>query len=127
VDRVYGPVDRNTRSVHMDSRRRGAMGLPELQRMSDPSQGSLPRGVLEGGGTGVVLTEGGAGRWTAGGESAMVGNKWVMIELDGRAIRTRMERADVRNGKVVWRRCSREPFIGRGRREVSGRGRSGVH
>jgi hypothetical protein len=25
-----------------------------------------------------------------------------------------MERADARNGKVVWRRCSRVPFIGRG-------------
>jgi hypothetical protein len=27
----------------------------------------------------------------------------------------RMERADARNGKVVWRRCSRVTFIGRGR------------
>jgi hypothetical protein len=27
----------------------------------------------------------------------------------------RMERADARNGKVVWRRCSGVPFIGRGR------------
>jgi hypothetical protein len=27
----------------------------------------------------------------------------------------RMERADARNGKVVWRWCSRVPFIGRGR------------
>jgi hypothetical protein len=25
-----------------------------------------------------------------------------------------LERADARNGKVVWRRCSRVPFIGRG-------------
>jgi hypothetical protein len=53
------------------------------------------------------------GQWTAGGEPAMVGNRWVMTELDGRAIRARMERADARNGKVVWRRCSRVPFIGR--------------
>jgi hypothetical protein len=67
-----------------------------------------------------VLTKGGAGRWTAGGEPAMVGNKWVMTKLDGRAIRVWMERADARNGKVVWRRCSRVPFIGWGWREVSG-------
>jgi hypothetical protein len=60
------------------------------------------------------------GRWTAGGEPTMEGNRWAMTELDGRAIRVRMERADVRNGKVVWRQCSRLPFIGRGRREVSG-------
>jgi hypothetical protein len=33
-----------------------------------------------------VLTEGSTGRWTARGEPVMVGNKWVMIELDGRAI-----------------------------------------
>jgi hypothetical protein len=76
----------------------------------------------------VVLTEGGAGRWTAEGESATVGNKWAMIELDGRAIRERMERADARNGKVVWRRCSKVPFIGAGgQREVSRRGRSSVN
>jgi hypothetical protein len=43
-----------------------------------------------------------------------VGDRSAMTELDGRAIRARMERDDVRNGKVVWRRCSRVPFIGRG-------------
>jgi hypothetical protein len=43
-----------------------------------------------------------------------------MKELDGRAIWVRVERADARNGKVVWRRCSRVPFIGRGRRKGGG-------
>jgi hypothetical protein len=43
-------------------------------------------------------------------------------ELDGSAIRVRMERANVRNGKVVWRRCSRVAFIGRGRRKGGGQG-----
>jgi hypothetical protein len=37
-------------------------------------------------------------------------------ELGDRAIRVRMEQAGARNGKVVWRRCSRVPFIGQGRR-----------
>jgi hypothetical protein len=36
------------------------------------------------------------------------------VELGGRAIRVRMERADARTGTVVWRRCSRVAFIGRG-------------
>jgi hypothetical protein len=36
------------------------------------------------------------------------------MELGGRAIRVQMERADVRAGTVVWRRCSRVAFIGRG-------------
>jgi hypothetical protein len=62
----------------------------------------------------VVLTKGVTGRWATGGEPATVGNRWAMTELDGRAIRARVERADARNGKVVWRRCSRVPFIGRG-------------
>jgi hypothetical protein len=43
-------------------------------------------------------------------------------ELDGSAIRVRMERTDVRNGKVVWRRCSRVAFIGRERRKGGGQG-----
>jgi hypothetical protein len=54
------------------------------------------------------------GAWTTGGEPATVGNKWVKTELDGRVILVQMERADARNGNVVWRRCSRVPFIGRG-------------
>jgi hypothetical protein len=73
-----------------------------------------------------VLIEGGTGQWTAGGEPTTVGNKLAATELDGRAIRARMERADARNGKVVWRWCSRVPFIGQGRREVSERGMSPV-
>jgi hypothetical protein len=48
--------------------------------------------------------------WPGDGET-----KRRRTELDGRAIWVRMERADARNGKVVWRRCSRVPFIGRGR------------
>jgi hypothetical protein len=74
----------------------------------------------------VVLTKGGAGRWTAGGELTIVGNIWVMTELDGREIWAWVERADARNGKMVWRQCSRVPFIGQGWQEVSGRGRSPV-
>jgi hypothetical protein len=37
------------------------------------------------------------------------------VELDGRATRERMERTEVRAETVVWRRCSRAAFIGRGR------------
>jgi hypothetical protein len=37
------------------------------------------------------------------------------VDLGGRATRARMERTDVRAGSVVWRRCSRAAFIGRGR------------
>jgi hypothetical protein len=43
-------------------------------------------------------------------------------ELGGSAIWVRMERADARNGKVVWRWCSRAAFIGRGRLKGGGRG-----
>jgi hypothetical protein len=45
------------------------------------------------------------------------------MELDGRATRARVERIDVRAGAVVWRRCSRVAFIGRGMTE-GGRSRS---
>jgi hypothetical protein len=43
------------------------------------------------------------------------------VELSGRATRARVERIDVRAGTVVWRRCSRAAFIGRG---TTGGGRS---
>jgi hypothetical protein len=36
------------------------------------------------------------------------------MELGGSAIRARMERVDARTRTVVWRRCSRAAFIGRG-------------
>jgi hypothetical protein len=68
----------------------------------------------------VVLTKGGAGWWTVGGEPVIVGNRWAMTEFDGRAIRVWVERANARNGKLVWRQCSRVPFIGRGRRKAGG-------
>jgi hypothetical protein len=48
--------------------------------------------------------------------------KWRRTKLGGSAVRVRMERADARNGKVVWRRCSRVAFIGRGQRKGGGRG-----
>jgi hypothetical protein len=72
---LYGPI--------MDQRRRVARDKPELRRASDPGHGSLLRGVLEGEGSGLVLIEGGMGRWTTRGELATVGNRWAMIELDG--------------------------------------------
>jgi hypothetical protein len=50
---LYGP--------NMDQRRWVAKDSPELRRASDPGQGSLPRGVLEGEGSGLVLTEGSVG------------------------------------------------------------------
>jgi hypothetical protein len=53
--------------------------------------------------------------------SDVEGRKRWCVELGGRAIRARMERADVRIGTVVWRRCSRAAFIGRG---MTGGGRS---
>jgi hypothetical protein len=43
------------------------------------------------------------------------------LELGGRAIRVRMERADARTENVVWRRCSRAALLGRG---TTGGGRS---
>jgi hypothetical protein len=43
------------------------------------------------------------------------------VELGGRATRARVERIDARAGSVVWRRCSRTAFIGRG---TTGGGRS---
>jgi hypothetical protein len=78
----------------------------------------------------VLETEGTEGNFTA--TLVNTGAAWFgratarqkrrRTELGGRAIRVRMERADARNGKVVWRRCSRVPFIGRGRRKGGGRG-----
>jgi hypothetical protein len=53
--------------------------------------------------------------------SDVKGRRWWCMELDGRAIRARMERVDARIGTVVWRRCSRVAFIGRG---TTGGGRS---
>jgi hypothetical protein len=55
--------------------------------------------------------------WPGNGET-----KRRRTELGGTAIRVRMEQADARNGKVVWRRCSRAAFIGRGRWKGGGRG-----
>jgi hypothetical protein len=98
----------------MDSRHGGWRGSPDLGRSAAPVDGSSLQRRAKGEGSNVVLTKGGAGRWTAGGEPVIVGNRWAMTELDGRAIRVRVERADARNGKVVWRQCSRVPFIGRG-------------
>jgi hypothetical protein len=101
VDRVYrscGPVAVGTLYGPIMDQQCRVANSPELRRTSDPGQGSLPRGVLEGEGSGLVFTESGVGRWTAGGEPAMVRNRWAMIELDGRAIQARMERADARNG-----------------------------
>jgi hypothetical protein len=43
------------------------------------------------------------------------------VELSGRATRAQVERIDARAGTVVWRRCSRTAFIGRG---MTGGGRS---
>jgi hypothetical protein len=37
------------------------------------------------------------------------------VELGGRATQARVERIDVRAWTVVWTRCSRAAFIGRGR------------
>jgi hypothetical protein len=55
-----------------------------------------------------VLTEGGTQPQTAG------DGPMTVTELDGRAIRARMDCVDASNGSVVWRRCSRVPFIGLG-------------
>jgi hypothetical protein len=43
------------------------------------------------------------------------------VELGGRATRARVERIDARVRTVVWRRCSRAAFVGRG---TTGGGRS---
>jgi hypothetical protein len=43
-------------------------------------------------------------------------NEWRRrcVELGGRATRAQVERIDARAGTMVWRRCSRMAFIGRG-------------
>jgi hypothetical protein len=43
-------------------------------------------------------------------------NEWRRrcVELSGNATRARVERIDARAGTMVWRRCSRMAFIGRG-------------
>jgi hypothetical protein len=46
--------------------------------------------------------------------SDVEGQRRRCMELGGRAIRAQMERVDVWTGTVVWRRCSRAAFIGRG-------------
>jgi hypothetical protein len=97
----------------VDYRWQQLKGSPEFGLAATPVGGSSPRVGGKGEELRGVVTEGGVGRWTAGGEPATVGNKWVKTELDGRVIRVQMERADARNGNVVWRRCSRVPFIGR--------------
>jgi hypothetical protein len=98
----------------MDSQRDGWRGSPDLGRSAALVDGSLLRRRAKGEGSNVVLTKDGVGRWTVGGEPATVENRWAMTELDGRAIRALAEQADARNGKVVWRQCSRVPYIGRG-------------
>jgi hypothetical protein len=110
------PVHEST----MDSWRGGWRGSPDLGRLATPADGSSLRRRANGEGSNMVLTKGGAGRWTAGGEPAIMGNKWVMTELGGKAIRAWVEQAHARNGKVLWRRCSRVPFIGRGQRKGGG-------
>jgi hypothetical protein len=98
----------------MDSRRGGWRGSPDLGRSAAPVDESSLRRRAKGEGATWFSPRAAWGRWTAGGEPATVGNKWAMTELDGRAIRAWVERADVRNGKVAWRRCYRVPFIGWG-------------
>jgi hypothetical protein len=46
--------------------------------------------------------------------SDVEGRRRRCVELGGSAIRAWMERVDARTGTVVWRRCSRAAFIGRG-------------
>jgi hypothetical protein len=58
MDRVYGPVDHGTRSVHMDSRQCGAMGSPKLRRLVAPVDGSSLRRREKGEGSNAVLTKG---------------------------------------------------------------------
>jgi hypothetical protein len=55
--------------------------------------------------------------WPGDGET-----KRRRTKLGGSAIRVGMERADARNGKMVWRRCSRAAFIGWGQWKGGGRG-----
>jgi hypothetical protein len=62
--------------------------------------------------SGVSTNEG--GQCGARGRPAMADRNGGGLDLGGRAIRVRMERADARTGNVVWRWCSRAAFIGRG-------------
>jgi hypothetical protein len=98
------PVHEST----MDSWRGGWRGSPDLGRLAAPADGSSLRRRANGEGSNMVLTKGGEG------------NRWAMTELGGKAIRAWVEQADARNGKVLWRRCSRVPFIGRGQRKGGG-------
>jgi hypothetical protein len=56
--------------------------------------------------------------------SDVEGRRRWCVELGGRAIRAWMERVDARSRTVVWRRCSRAAFIGRG---TTGGGRSRIN
>jgi hypothetical protein len=122
VSRVHGPVDRYSGRSTVDSRPGRGGALAGVGRAAATEGGSSPQKHLE--------TEGAEGNLTAtlvGAEAAWFGRatarqkRW-WTELGGRAIRVRMEQADARNGKVVWRRCSRVPFIGWGRRKGGGQG-----
>jgi hypothetical protein len=92
------------------TRRRVARGRYEGRELAAKAlreRGEPHRGV--GGRRGAV--------WPGDGET-----KRRRTKLGGSAIRVGMERADARNGKMVWRRCSRAAFIGWGQWKGGGRG-----
>jgi hypothetical protein len=119
-------VDHDRAVVHgsmVDHGRRRPNGSPERGLGALLVSGSSPVVVGNEEEACGVPTVGEGGRCGAGGTPTTVDRKGGGLELSGRAIRVRMERADARTGNMMWRWCSRAAFIGRGTTE-GGRSRS---
>jgi hypothetical protein len=98
----------------VDHGRRRPKGTPEHGLGATPVSESPPAvGENEEEAWGVP-TVGEGGRCGAGGRPTTMDRNGSGLELGGRAIQVRMERANVRTGNVVWRWCSRAAFLGRG-------------
>jgi hypothetical protein len=119
-------VDHDRAVVHgsmVDHGRRRPNGSPERGLGAPPVSGSSPVVVGNEEEACGVPTVGEGGWCGAGGMPATVDRNGGGLELGGRAIRVRMERADARTGNMMWRWCSRAAFIGQGTTE-GGRSRS---
>jgi hypothetical protein len=122
MSQVHGRVNRYSGRSTVDSRPGRGSALAGAWRAATTEGGSSLRKHLETEGTEGNLTATLVGAGAARFGQATMRQKRRRTELGGRAIRLRIERADARNEKVVWRRCSRVPFIGRGRQKGGGRG-----
>jgi hypothetical protein len=118
-----GPRPGGGSRVHGGPREAAAEWIAGAWARAPPVSGSSPVVVGNEEEACGVPTVGEGGRCGAGGMPATVDRNGGGLELGGRAIRVRMERADARTGNMMWRWCSRAAFIGRGTTE-GGRSRS---